>query len=346
MTIIDEALKKLGASSSEEGGAFPRKNSDLGLVVGTKERSPFSFLLAIALIGAGLIIYLLLPDRHEISPPVKITHVETTASAVNPVPVAVQKSALLTGSSVAAASSVSPIATAVPIKQIEGHGVALSAVAGQSATAPDWYDAGWTSARSEKWTEALVLWEAGLRGLPKDRMLIVSNSYSSMDLLSTAVGQHAKLFPAIGVRQYLGGQILYRVIVFPYGGGTRQILPKVQKVFLRAGLVNAARVQDHMSPNSQPTIANAVPERLFAEKPVANQNSLPAQNLIADSKETVEKPESANSVAPVAVVQNTGEWETRSATVRDLLKSEDYAGVVESAGALTRDFSEDRKSVV
>lgn len=319
MSIIDEALKKLGSESSpEEASPFSRKMdaagsmSDVRFVVGPRKRRPISFLLAVALVGAGVIIYLLLPGGHEIRQPAREAPAGIDAIASSPV--AANKDA------VATVSTPSP---------------------------PVWYEDGWRAARTGKWTDAFAHWEGGMRGLPRDRMVIVSSSYTNLDLFASALNQHASMFPAIGVRQHAGGQTQYRVIVFPYGGDTRQLLPKVQNLFSRAGLVNASRVQEHLTESSLPSVANPAQETLRAETPVVSQKQMSDTKLAVEQKlpSGQEPPEgkldSINRVAADTVMAtNAGDWETRSATLRDLLKAEDYPEVSKIAQTLTRDFSE------
>jgi tetratricopeptide (TPR) repeat protein len=172
-------------------------------------------------------------------------------------------------------------------------------------------------------------------------MVIVSNSYATLDLLLLSLGQHAKMFPAVGVRQRLGGRTQYRVIVFPYGGGTREILPKVQNLFLRAWLVNASRVQESMTGNFPPAAARPAQETAREEMPVASQKPPTDQKRPADHKPPVEKLEAINKAATETVAAaNAGDWEARSAAVREQLKAEDYQGVGRNAQALARDFPE------
>src|ERR1700690_4475028 len=70
MSIIDEALRKLGSETSQkEAEHVFRKNTadpmpDIGFVGGPRKRRPISFLLAVALVGTGLIVYLFLPNGH------------------------------------------------------------------------------------------------------------------------------------------------------------------------------------------------------------------------------------------------------------------------------------------
>ena len=331
MSIVDEALKKIGRESSTE--------SDIGYVAGPRKRKPVSFLLAIALVGAGVLVYLLL--FKGVLQPVRKAPSETSVVAITPLPAPVQKAAPV--------SAVEPGLAVGQVKQLAAEvPAAVSSVvadAEQAVPAPVWYEAGWKAARAEKWTDAFAHWEDGMRGLPNDRMVIVSNSYASLDLFLPALSQHVKRFPAIGIRQHLGGKTLYRVIVFPYGGGTRQVLPKVQDLFSRAGLVNASRVQERLNGNSSPTVAKLAQVTAREEMPVASQK-LPAeskppvdQKPSADTKLPVEKLETINRIAADTVERpKAGDWETRSATVRDLLKEEDYPEVGKNAQTLARDF--------
>ena len=338
MSIIDEALKKLGnESSTEEANSFSRKMNaagstpNLGSAAGHRKRRPISLLLAVALVGAGVVVYLLLPKAAQ--QPTQQAPAESSVAVVTPPPAPAQKK-LATSAAAASVSAVSPVLVVGAVKQVAPTS-SVDADTGQAASAPAWYEAGWKSARAEKWTDAFARWEEGMRSLPKDRMVIISNSYTNMDQFSAALSQHARMFPAIGVRQHLGGEMLYRVVVFPYGGGTRQVLPKVRNIFAHAGLVNASRVQERLTENSLPSVAKPVPETQQGEAPVVDQKSPPEQ------KPSVEKLETLNRIAPntaSAVNTNTGDWETRAATVRDLLKAENYPEVGKNAKMLTSDF--------
>jgi tetratricopeptide (TPR) repeat protein len=348
MSIVDEALKKLGReSSTEEGSLFSKKNSDIGFVAGPRKRRPISFLLAIALVGAGVVVYLLLPNAHEISQPVRKASSEIPVVAIAPLSAPAQKAAV--------ASAVVPVLAVGQVKQLApGIPAAVSSVVAnveQAVPAPVWYEAGWKAAREGKWTDAFAHWEDGVRGLPKDRMVIVSNSYASLDLFLPALSQHVKKFPAIGIRQHLGGQVLYRVIVFPYGGGTRQVLPKVQNLFSRAGLVNASRVQERLNGNSLPSGAKLAQVTTREERPVVSQKppaeSKPPvdqkpstdQKQPVEPKPPVEKLETVNRIATDTVAgTKAGDWEARTATVRDFLKEENYPEVSKNAQTLAHDF--------
>ena len=345
MGIIDEALKKIGGKPSpeEESRSLQMKNAaelipDLQYVAGRrKKRRPFSFLLAVALVGAGVIVYLLLPN--EIPQPARNAKTGTSITAATP-SVSVQKAIAGTASSVAIAS-----VAASAIQVAPSDGSAVDAGAGQIVSPPEWYEAGWSAARSGKLADALALWENGVRGLPRDRMVIVSNSYTTLDLLLLSLGQHAKMFPAIGVRQHIGGRTLYRVIVFPYGGGTREVLPNVQNLFLHAWLVNASRVQESMDGHFPSAIAKAAQETVRGEAPVAGQKppeQKPAdQKRIADQKPPAEKLEAISKAATETVAApKPGDWEGRSAAVREQLKADDYPGVGRNAQTLARDFPE------
>lgn len=316
MSIIDEALKKLGSEPprnevipiSGKKAASPMQ--DMEFVVGQRKRRPISFLLALALVGTGIIVYFFLPK--EITQPAKKAQTET--------PVAAMTQPAQPAQSAAAAQASSIVADA-----------------GLVAPAPPWYEAGWVAARAGNWTDAFRQWEDGIRGLPKDRMIIISNSYTILDQFSSALSQHARMFPAIGVREHFSGHTLYRVIIFPYGGGTRQalpkVLPRVQNLYPRAGLVNASHVQEHLAGNTLPSAAKPVLETTHKEIPVTVQKSAP------DLKQPAEKSEMPNSTA-TDTVANAGDWETRSATVREQLKEENYPEVSKNAQTLTQDFPE------
>jgi len=318
MSIIDEALKKLGSEfPQKEVSSLPKKNAagtmpDMGFVAGPRKRRPISFLLAIALVVTGMLVYLLLPNK--IAEPARKTQTETPVAATNPL-------------SLPAQSAASPDVSSIV------------ADAGLVGPPPAWYEAGWAAAREGKWTDAFAHWEDGMRGLPKDRMVIVGNRYTNLDQFLSALSQQAKMFPVIGVREQFGGQALYRVIIFPYGGGTRQalpkVLPKVQNLFPRAGLVNASQVQQRLTENSLPSVAKPAQETASEEMPIDSQKSLQDQKL------PVEKMDTINRIATGSVaVTNAGDWETRSATVRGLLKEENYSEVSKNAQTLTQDFPE------
>ena len=378
MSIVDEALQKLNRDSSTgEGGALSRKYQDIGLVAGKRKRKPISLLLAIALLFAGGIVYLLLPK--EIPPLPRKAESEFPIPPINP-PATLQKPvvAAISGavpvSAVAIASAVIPVSSVsaipalagvtAPVKTViaETH-EAASAVAAvveyeQFLPAPAWYKDGWKAANAGKWTTAFALWEEGMRGLPKDHIVIVSNSYSSMDLLEPGLNQHARLFPAVGVRQFINGQAFYRVIAFPYGGGNRKVLPKVKVLFSHAVLFNASRVQARLTENSHPVVAK--PEQVMARKemqvaspkpslvsqPPVEQKSTVAQIIPAEQKSSVvqqpiENLETKNRIA-VDTAEGTkkSDWETLSATVRDQLKEENYPEVSKNAQMLTHDYPE------
>ncbi|MEJ1959826.1 MAG: tetratricopeptide repeat protein [Nitrosomonadales bacterium] len=336
MSIIDEALKKLGNQPSPEvARPFPQKQApadsmpDLRFVVGKQKRRPVSLLMAVAMVGAGFIIYLLLPK--EIPRTAQKISTESGVAGISPPLVLVQKEA---------ASSVTAVQ---PTKQVLAKAPAkispVAAVIEPATPAPVWYEAGWKAAQSGQWPNAFAQWEDGVRSLPKDRMVIVSYSYADMGQFTEALDNHAKLFPAIGVRQHLGGQMLYRVIVFPYGGGTRQVLPKVQSLFANASVVNASRIQVHLSESPPATLTRIAKPASIAELPAANAKLVAESKLPPEEKPSIEKAETINKIAteqPAAT--NADDWESRSATVRDLLKAEDYPAVSNNAQGLTRDF--------
>ena len=289
MSIIDEALKKLGNESSpKEANTSPKQMPmpDLGFVVGSRKRRPLSLLLAIALAGAGLLVYLLLANWHGTA--TRNTNIETSSAA----------------------------------------SVAGSELAGPP---PVWYQDGWSEVKTEKWAEAFAHWESGIRGLPNDRMVIISNTYANMNSFSSALKQQVKTFPAIGVRQQVGGKMLYRVIIFPYGGGTSQTLPKVKHLFSHAKLVNVFAVRERLHALAP-----------VAAKPAQETAPIASQKTGAEQKLPGEKLASLNKVATetVAPAKTEGDWETRSATVRDLLQAENYPEVGKNAQSLAHDFPE------
>jgi len=316
MSIIDEALKKLGGETAKnEATPFFKQSTassipDMKFVVAPRKRRPISFFLAVALAGTGIIVYLFLPK--ETAQPARKTQTDIPVAAMTPLSIPTQRTAAIEISSIVADAEL----TAPP---------------------PAWYESGWDAAKMGKWTDAFANWEDGIRGLPEDRMIIISNSYTNLDQFSSALNQHAKMFPAIGVREHFSGQVLYRVIIFPYGGGSRQALPKifprVQNLFPRSGLVNASHVQKHLTASSLSSAAKSVPETAREEIPGADQKSLP------DPKQSAVKSETINSIT-TDTAANAGDWETRSATVRDQLKEENYLEVSKNAQSLTHDFPE------
>lgn len=358
MGTIDEVSKKLGGKPPPEkvspfsGKSAAGPMSDLEFVVGLRKRKPVSLLLALALVGAGALVYLLLPK--EIPKPPTPAIVAITKLPL-PAPVAMP------------ASAVEPVSSVGPIKQDAPETPPASTVADaeQAVSPPGWYEAGWRAVKEGRRTDALTLWEDGMRGLPKDRMVIVSNSYATPEQFLSALNQHGSMFPAIGIRQRLGGRMLYRVIVFPYGGGTREILPKVQKLFSYAWLANASRVWGSLAENSMPVAARHGKETIREEMPgagqkphaeqmppveqkpsaeqklVAEQKPVAEQKLVAEQKPHEEKLEAANRIATeIVAAPSVGDWEARSAVVREQLKAEDYAGVSKNAQMLVQDFQE------
>ena len=374
MVIIDEALTKLdGKPAAADGKHFSQQKnasgpmSDLAFVAGPRKRKPVSFLLAIALAGTGVAVYLLLPG--EAPQPPRIAQIKTPAPSVAPLPASAQKivtepvssvesvSAVVSVSAVAPASAGS-IKQAVqpmqPVQEVQPAAANIAAKTEQTSPPPAWYEAGWKAARAEKWADALALWEDGMRGLPRDRMAIVSNSYASMDQFLSAIDQHAKLFQVVGMRQRVDGKTLYRVIVFPYGGGAREMLPKVRNLFSHAWLVNASHLQQRLDGNALQVAAKPAPKPAHNEMLGASQKQLTDQKTVAEQKlpaaqnapaqqpaeqKPLENP-GARLAAETVAAPGAGDWETRSSAVRDQLKAEDYAGAGKGAQTLARDFPE------
>jgi len=158
------------------------------------------------------------------------------------------------------------------------------------------------------------------------------------------------MFPVIGVRQrHYNGQMVYRLVVFPYGGGTREILPRVQGVFSHAGLVNASYMQERMDGGARPAHdeaakaeGGALPQAGKAET-VAADAAKPAPdgeiNLPAAGRMPAGNPDAAVSgAAGVSVAAEANTWENRASAIREQLKAEAYAEVARDAQSLTRDF--------
>ncbi|MDZ4202959.1 MAG: tetratricopeptide repeat protein [Gallionella sp.] len=315
MSIIDETFKRLG----EEGGQAPASSSngatDLRFVVGARKRRPTALLLAVGAVVSGIVVYALLP---EVPPP---------AAAVAPAP------------SVAAQSAVVPAAIS---------GDLLAATEPQGVIPPpSWYESGWNGARAEQWSDAFTAWEQGIRSLPADRMVITSNSYTDLAAFNLALRQHAEMFPAIGVRQrHYSGQMMYRLLVFPYGGGTREILPKVQALFPQAALANASGVQILNHATQTATALSPAPMSARVEvlpAPAPTPAYVPAEQAVTSSPLTAAKPaaEAVPSKQPVFLAVASGNnWEERSNAIREQLKAESYTDVIKNAKALAQDYSE------
>ncbi len=219
MSILNDTIKYL---DKEGSGVHTRISSadtatDLAFVAGTHKRQAPLLLPALVVVVTGAVIYFLLPVPHPPAP-AAVSVARIPPPVADPVP------------------AVAQVTTAAPAN--------VETEQQEMASSFSWYEAGWSAAHSGKWPEAFTSWENGLRELPKDRMVIVSNSYADLAYFSSVLDNYVKLFPTIGVRQqHSNGQTVYRLVVFPYPGAAREVFPEVQALFPRAGLVNASHVQ-------------------------------------------------------------------------------------------------------
>jgi tetratricopeptide (TPR) repeat protein len=220
---------------------------------------------------------------------------------------------------------------------------------------PPWYEAGWNAASTGEWSNAFLAWEGGVRGLPKDRMVIAGNSYARLNAFAVALRKYVRMFPSIGVRQHYNGKIVYRLIVFPYGGGIRRVFPKVKSVFPHAGLVNASFVQARMvkTQAAGPALAKVakagggtkpqagkadtapIREPAAAANPAAVEKAL----LFTTSRMAVDNADTHGSGATQpAGSEQAATWGYQSRAVREQLKAEAYAEAARNARLLARDF--------
>jgi tetratricopeptide (TPR) repeat protein len=346
MSIIDDTFKRLGDEHIPfEGNAPAHKSAtdpmtELGFVVGARKPFPVSFLLALLLAGAGVVVYLWLPKAQPPSAPAKAA-IEAPAAVPAPAkPVAeisATPAAQLAAPTVAAPVTTAAVAATPVVVAEEAQGV---------TPPPQWYAGGWNAADAGKWTDAFAAWENGVRGLPRDRMVVAGNSYADLNAFSAMLKQYVKLFPSVGVRQrHYNGQMVYRLVVFPYGGGTREILPKVQEVFSQASLVNASHLQSRMeetgvvkpAPAAQ---ADAALSGKQAEIPSSAESTAVVSGAAVAREAQPSAPPTAQpspeTTGTAADEANT--WESRANAIREQLKAEAYAEVGKSAQELARDF--------
>lgn len=360
MSIIDDTIKRLGDEHTPLAGNPPAPKSgfdpmpELGFVAGSRQRYPASFLLALALAVVGVVIYFLLPGKQSPSAPAKVAAV--VSAPAKPIATAMATATASAPSAVSAVAAQATVAQSGVAEAAQMKTVAAEAEPQGVTPPPSWYDAGWSAANAGKWPNAFSAWEDGVRGLPKDRMVIAANSYADLNAFSATLKQYVKMFPSIGMRQrYYNGQMVYRVLIFPYGGGTREILPRVQGVFSHAGLVNASYVQARMAEakgiRPAPDEAAKAGGKSTAQQAVkaetspvvavdaAKHASGGAVHLAAVSRMPADSMGAGVSgVAGNGVAAEANTWENRASAVREQLKAEAYAEVVRDAQALARDF--------
>ncbi len=375
MSIIDDTIKRLGEDHTPLAAAPTAQEpdadsmSELDFVVGPrKRRPPVLLMLFMIFAGAGVIVYVWLLNARSPSSPASV---QTEPKLAAPAPekvltgtpvsapvatmvlsktpaVASQPSAPPAAETIATVStprSTSAVASQVEAAEVSPKQSVVAEVEPQGVMLPpSWYEEGWSAARLGKWSHAFSAWEDGVRGLPKNRMIIISNGFAELDAFSAALGQYVKTFPAIGLRQrHYNGQMIYRLVVFPYGGGTRQLLPKVQRVFAPAVLVNASYMQAHMvaANTAWPMIKDAATSM---HKPaVAANQARPTDAEQAHPLTSIRMPaDNMNSAAggatKGAATEEANAWASQTGEVRELLEAQAFDQAARHAQALTRDF--------
>ncbi len=371
MSIIDDTFKKLDEERAALDTAAPVHNpvgptSDLGYVAGSRKRSPVLFvMLAVIFVGAGVLVYVLLPEAKSPPAPARsLTEAPLAADVPAPPPAAEVAATAPVPATPPVARITAPTFIPQPVVVVAEHAGDAQVPSGAEETEPQgvipppsWYEEGWNAARTGNWPKALSAWEEGVRGLPGDRLVITGNSYAALNDFSAVLKQYVKSFPSIGIRQrYYNGQTVYRLLVFPYGGGTRQVLPRVQSMFAHAGLVDASYMQARMSTDYgvAPVSGKAAQAVVEAKPRAVKIDAAPVTKpgKAAAAKAVVDKPllvkasrmpaanmdAGASGAAARTASDNTRTWESRALEIRSQLKAEAYTDVAKNALQLTRDF--------
>ncbi|MGA8146054.1 MAG: tetratricopeptide repeat protein [Gallionellaceae bacterium] len=326
MSIIDDTFKRLGdehslpKGNSAAGKSAADTMAEIGFVVGPRKHYSGSLLLILVLAAGGVVIYMW-PHKTE------TPSVSAQAQAVAAPP---------------------------PPRQ------PLAAEAHEMIAQPSWYKAGWSAASAGEWPDAFLAWEGGVRGLPRDRVVIAGNSYADIKVFSAALRKYVKMFPAIGVRQRRhDGRTVYRLVGYPYGGGTRKALPRVQSVFSHAALVNVSTMQERMmdAKGARPAHEEVALKTDGRKMPQAGESEMPpgrehieAANAAKPAAGAGAHLSAANRMSVAIVDMNVNdtreastpseanEWVYRSRAVREQLGEEAYAEAARNARALTREF--------
>ena len=319
MSIVDDTFKRLGDEHSRRGGnpAFRQPAVDplpeICFSAGSRKRRP-ALLIALVLAAACVAAYVML---HRAQSP---------------------SMAPQTQAAVAEASPKQP--------------VAAKAVTQESIQQPSWYEAGWNAAGAGKWPDAFLAWEDGLGKLPGDRMVIAASSYADLKVFSSVLRKYVRIFPAIGVRQHYNGKMVYRLVVYPYGGASKKVLPKVQSLFSHAALVHASYMQARLADSSGARVTRekvamkaedgVMPRPMRGNIEPANSAQpivVEGAHLSKASRMSFENTNKAlNESGGTSAPAEANEWVYRSRTVRIQLEEEAYTEAAGNAQALTREF--------
>ena len=228
-----------------------------------------------------------------------------------------------------------------------------------------WIDTGLAAAANKDWNAAFDIWEAGVRALPPNRLMIAGYAYATAQDMFAA-SKPAKPGTMFGVRVQEFGRKLYRLAALPPAGEIEPLLSQLQSSLPYAVVVNTSYLQAKMrgevlaksAGKAAPTsdqkpgtqgdkesgkpAASRPPERAATiAAPVTGREAVIASAPRPTVKpEKAEKAETTGKTEPVepAAAGDVRMWESRAETIRERLKAGAYEDVSKYAQALSRDF--------
>ena len=107
----------------------------------------------------------------------------------------------------------------LPQQQVQAKPAPATVAAPAPQTKADgWLDEGWAVANGGNFGEALNIWEAGLRALPKNRFVFVVASYTNEEAVQKKLRETGKDLGAFAVKSAFGGAPAYYLMALPPEG--------------------------------------------------------------------------------------------------------------------------------
>lgn len=365
MSIVDSTLQRLGtpeakpAAAAQNLSAPPSLDGDLLFVAGPrKARQPLALWLGLVFLAGGAAAYLLLPGAGKAPADIEPLPGSVAVKEVPPVPLPAPAAAPVAP----AAAAVRPVSVpeTVPLpavaempqeaKLLPAAAVPATTIAAPALPEPEpdlpWLMDGWAAVDAGHLEQACVAWEAGLRGLPNDRRLIVGYAYLDASGLRAAFHRRVPEWATFAFREGRAGQ--YRIAVLAPLSGASELRAAIGERFGRADLVSAGylkmRIVSARETPAKPKREASVP-KIEVPKPETPGAAAPKLDAEKKVKPEVQRREQGDMPgAPTAAQEASHEaarrWEGRAGGVREQLRLGAYGPAAMAAEALTKDFSE------